>query len=150
MPNGYTYNHCLWLAGEAYSSENLTPDQFEIMLYDDAEDDIGYNDDIGDITTEPEGGNYSRAVLEFPADLEVRAREGDRFVHVQPYEAYFDFEETTGEVDTAGIVWEANLPGDDTAQPHLMVRCELDDRHDLADHTGPYEVQPAWQLHTLF
>lgn len=150
MPNGFSYAHCLWLGAHAYTGDLAKPTTFDVLLYDDSEDNLNFDDDLSAITTEPTDGNYSRATLEFPADLEMKMDETNRYVHIEPIGVTFDFEGTTGEVDYAGIVWETQLPDDDVPQDHLMVRCELDKRRDLAEHKQAYEVTPAWQIHTLF
>lgn len=153
MPNGYTYAHMEWLARRAYH-DAPQPTEFEILLYNDRVDHIELTDDLVDITTEPQDGNYSRVVLEFPGDLTISASKSEGYLDIRPSAAVeFDFENVTGTVDMAGIVWEATISSDDQTYgpfPHLMARCELDERYDLAEMSRQYELDPGWQLHTLF
>lgn len=150
MPNGYTMAHCLWLAHWAYSNSVYRPDQYHVLLYDDEEDQLGPWDDIEDIETEPTDGSYQRAALAFPADTQVAMDSENQYVDIRATTATFNFEGVTGEVDSAGIAWEAQLPYDDEERLHLMVRSELDERHDLAEMRGTYPVDAGWQIHTLF
>lgn len=153
MPNGYTYAHLEWLARRAYA-DAPQPQQFEIMLYDDDTDNVGFDDDLEDIETEPSDGNYSRVALEFPYDLTIKASKSSGYMDVAPSPTVtFDFEGVSGEVDSAGIVWKATLSDDDeTYGPysHLMARCELDERYVLSNLSREYQLEPSWQLHTLF
>lgn len=153
MPNGYTYAHMEWLAGRGYA-DSPQPDEFEVLLYDDEVDQIGFEDDLADITTEPDDGNYQRVTLEFPGDLEVRANRDVGYLHIRPSATVsFDFQNVTGEVDYAGVVWETTLSTDEQEYGpfnHLMARCELDERYTLGHMTHEYELEPGWQLHTMF
>ena len=146
MSNGYTQAHLEWLAKWAYSNTVARPDQYHVILYDDEADDIGFVDDVEDVESEPDG--YDRATLAFPADTHISV--GEQFIDIEATTATFDFEGVSGEVDTAGVIWEAELDGDSEPTEHLMVRTALDDRVELGDVRGEYPVEVRWQLHPFF
>ena len=148
MSNGYTMSHMEWLAYWGYSNSIVRPDQFHVLLYDDEVDELTAQSDIEDITSEPESGNYERATLAFPADTKITVNE--HYVQIDPVTAVFDFAGVTETVSHAGVVWEAELQGDEERRDHLMVRNELDERMDLTRIRGRYEVEVPWQLHPLF
>lgn len=148
MPFGYTAAHCEWLAKYAYSNSVGRPSTFEVLLYDDSVDELGFHDDLTDISSEPDDGNYQRATLSFPGDVMVSM--DDRGSSVVPISATFDFQGVTGEVDSVGIAWQAQLEGEGERHPHLMVREQLAEREDLSDRKGQYVVDPSWRLESRY
>lgn len=144
MSYGPTHSHCEWLTSYAYADEVSRPASFEVLLYDDSVDDLGYHGDLADITTEPSDGSYTRATLNFPADIGVVLH--DLYAAAKPIGATFNFQGVTGEVDSVGVAWEAQLNDDSAATKHLMVRQELTERQILDDIEGTYTVETSWQI----
>lgn len=144
MPYGYTHAHCEWLASYAYADEVGRPSSFEVLLYDDETDELGFTADLADIETEPSDGSYERATLSFPSDIGVVLN--PQWVAAKPLDATFNMQGVTGRVDSVGIAWEAELYEDDAPTTHLMVRQELDEPRHLDEIEGTYPVEAAWQL----
>lgn len=141
MAYGYTAHHAEWLATYAYTTGGSRPSTFEVLLYDDETDDLDGTDDVADIDTEPTG--LAREELTW-ADVAV----GTSGLHarVETVDASFDLTGVDGDVDSVGVVWDAQLDGDSAAVPHLMIRQPMDDRYDLAEYSAETTVAVAWQV----
>lgn len=108
---------------------DLSTATVDVGLYDDSTDTLSDTDDVGNITTEPADGNYSRQT-----DVSVSANNisGDWGV-VTDGKVTFDLQETTPEVDAYFFVvsFESETAGDSSPQDHLVVAGNLSQTYDL-------------------
>lgn len=148
MAYGYTIHHTEWLAAYAYTDGVTRPAAFDVLLYDDAADDVQHDDDIDAIDTEPDDGSYARHAAAVPADISVST--GALAARVDIDGVAIDLTDTTGEVDAWGIVWETQLADDGAATDHLMARGPLREREDLADYTGETSLAVGFEAHNMF
>lgn len=115
-----------WLVKNNADSASL-----DVGLYDDSTDSISDTEDIGDITTEPSDGNYSRqtGIAMSASDLS-----GDWGFDNDSTISY-DVTNTTGTVDSYFIVanFQASDTGDGSANDHLIVTGSLSQSYDLSN-----------------
>lgn len=117
--------------GEEWSLKtNLDGASVSILLYDDSTDNIGDTDDLSAITTEPSDGNYSRQ----SATLTFAVKDSDGAA-VTSAQVSFDVTDTTGDVDSYGIVanFQSSTAGDSSAQDHLVATGALSQTYSLSN-----------------
>lgn len=116
--------------GEEYTLETaLSGVSLTVGLYDDSTDAISDTNDIADITTEPNDGNYVRQTI----TIELADVSGN-WTARNSAAITFDVTNTTGSVDSYFIV--ANFTADDTgdagATDHLIATGSLSQIRDLS------------------
>jgi len=113
----------------------------EILLYDDSTDSLDDTSDIGDVTTEPTDGNYTRQTVNLDsADVTLTQTSGDIRATVQ---VTFDVTSTTGQIDAAGAVldFQSTVVNSEGGQnPHLIYTGDIGDT-DLANYESDYTVE---------
>jgi hypothetical protein len=128
-----------WAQKNAFRQDLITRDTtVEVLLYDDSTDALTDASDIGDITTEPTDGNYTRQTVTLDStDVSLSVSGGDLRAEAQ---VTFDVTDTTGTVDaTATVVdLQSDVVNAEGAQnPHLLYSATLDiGSIDLTDFTG--------------
>lgn len=122
------------LGEELTMTQGLDALTVTVGVYDDSTDQLSDTSDLGDITTEPTNGNYSRASVTFSAaDLS-----GNWGVD-NDTSFSFDFTDVTDpangqDVDTAFIVYsfQAADTGDSSTQDHLIANPALSQTRNTA------------------
>lgn len=179
MAHGFTRWGHEWLVKYAFTDEVERPATMEVLLYNDAEDDIQNDDDIEDITTEPA---ITRDTVGFGDDLYTNLAAHLTQWRVDEH-AEFDASGVDDDVDSWALVWEATLAKDihaawgegsddweddyvwDGPQPweedqefdedavapvdHLMIRGPLEDPEDLSEWQT-FTVGVRSEVHGLF
>lgn len=100
-----------------------------VGLYNDSTDSISDPDDIGDITTEPSDGNYTRQT---GVSVSANNISGDWGIN-NDNKVTFDLQNTTPEVDSYFFVvsFESDTAGDSSPQDHLVFSGSLSQTYDL-------------------
>lgn len=111
-----------WAQKNSFRQDQITRDTtVEVLLYDDTADSLADSDDIGDITTEPTTGNYSRQTLTLDSsDFSLTVQGGDLQVQGTPS---FDVTGTTESVDAwaAVVDFQSDVVNAEGSQnPHLI------------------------------
>jgi len=90
----------------------------ELGLYNDSADSLADSADVGDISTEPTDGNYTRQTVTI-TDAEVQKINGNWGWQVT---VTFDVTDTTGDIDAGFCVtpFETEETGDTSATDHLI------------------------------
>jgi len=113
-----------WLVTSDLSSATVA-----VGLYNDSADSITDTDDIDNITTEPNDGNYTRQT-----DVSVSANNisGDWGIN-NDNKVTFDLQNTTPEVDSYFFVatFNSETAGDSSPQDHLVFSGSLSQTYDL-------------------
>lgn len=109
----------------------------EALLYDDSTDSLSDSSDIGDVTTEPSDGNYTRQTLNLDgSDLSLSQSGGDLRVTGT---VTFDVTNTTGSIDAWGIVlsFQSDIVNSEGSQnPHLISTATLGSTRDLTNYSS--------------
>ena len=99
----------------------------EVLLYDDSEDNLDDTSDVGDITTEPTDGNYTRQTFELDSeDVELSVVDDQLRAETT---VTFDVTDTTGTVDASQTIveFESDIVAEDTEpNPHFLYSSLLD------------------------
>lgn len=107
----------------------------DVLLYNDASDALDDTSDVGDITTEPNDGNYTRQTLSLDSsDLRVKVVGGE--VRVAG-DVTFDVANTTGTVDAwaAVVEFKSDIVDSETSQnPHLLASSPMAKSLDLGNY----------------
>jgi len=109
------------------------PASVSIGLYNDATDALSDTSDIGDITTEPTGGSFSRQSASFDsADFTVQDNANGNFEAVIADQT-FDTSDSSQDVDAYFVVvnFQSSDTGDTSANDHLYFTGPLDQTYDL-------------------
>jgi hypothetical protein len=118
--------------GEEWMIKNdLDSVTVDVGLYNDSTDSIADADDIGDITTEPNDGNYSRQTGVAVSASDISSDWGvDNDSNIT-----FDVTDTTGTVDSYFFVYsfQADDTGDGSPQDHLVLTGSLSQSYDLSN-----------------
>lgn len=126
-----------WVQKTTYRQDLLTRDTtVEILLYDDSTDALDDASDVGDITTEPTDGNYTRETLTLDSsDVSFSVVDGDLRAEAM---LSFDVTDTTGTVDAWGAVVDFQsdvVNAEGAANPHLIsTALFLDGSRDLSNY----------------
>lgn len=117
-----------WAHKFAFRQDLITRDTtVEVLLYDDSTDALTDASDVGDITTEPNDGNYVRQTFTLDSsDVTLSVVNGDLRAEAT---VTFDVEDTTGTVDASGTVadFQSDVVNAETAaNPHLLYTATLD------------------------
>jgi hypothetical protein len=110
---------------------DLDAEAIDVGLYDDSTDQISDGDDLGNITSEPSGGNYSRQSGEALSASDIS---GDWGVD-NDSTISFDVTNTSGTVDSYFFVanFQASDTGDTSASDHLVLTGSLSQSYDLSN-----------------
>ena len=99
----------------------------EVLLYDDSVDNLDDTSDVGDITTEPTDGNYTRQTFELDsADVELSIVNDQLRAETT---VTFDVTDTTGTVDATQTIveFQSDIVNAETeANPHFLYSATLD------------------------
>lgn len=117
--------------GEEYYQDKLSGESFTIGLYNDNSDNLTDSNDVGDITTEPSDGNYSRQTgVAFSSSDDS----GD-WILTNDSQVQFDVTDTTGTVDAYFIVvnFQSDDKSDGAATDHLLATGSLSQSYDLSN-----------------
>ena len=99
----------------------------EVLLYDDSVDNLDDTSDVGDITTEPTDGNYTRQTFELDsADVELSIVNDQLRAETT---VTFDVTDTTGTVDATQTIveFQSDVVNDESeANPHFLYSATLD------------------------
>ena len=117
-----------------FTDEVSKPANLQVGLYSDSSDQLSDEDDIDDIQSEPDDGNYVRQDVPFD-DTGFQAEQpggaGTPWEANTTDDIVFDLEDTTGEVDYYFVVVEYEAEGDTGAQDHLYWTGELSQEYAL-------------------
>lgn len=119
------------LGEEWMVKNNLDAASVDVGLYNDSTDSIGDSDDVGSITTELSGGNYSRQT---GVSLSASDISGNWGVD-NDNQISFDVTNTSGTVDSYFFVanFQADDTGDGSAQDHLVLTGSLSQSYDISN-----------------
>jgi len=126
-----------WSQKTNFRQDLLTRDTtLDVLLFDDSVDGLTDSSDIGDITTEPTDGNYTRQTVTLDsADVSFSVVDGDLRAEAV---LTFDVENTTGTVDSWGSVIEFQsdvVNSEASANPHLLATANFrDGSRDLSNY----------------
>ena len=99
----------------------------EVLLYDDSVDNLDDTSDVGDITTEPTDGNYTRQTFELDsADVELSIVNDQLRAETT---VTFDVTDTTGTVDATQTIveFQSDIVNAETeANPHFLYSATID------------------------
>lgn len=109
-------------------------DSWNLGLYNDATDTITSTDDIGAITTEPSGGNYSTKTIALSTDSTVVVGLDSTIDIADQTWSSLTFSSTTN-VDAFYLSCSVQLEGEGSATEHLMAVGLLDTTYDLSGYT---------------
>jgi len=116
-----------WEHKLAFRQDLITRDTtIEVLLYNDSTDALTDSSDVGDITTEPTDGNYTRQTFTLDsADVTLAVEGGDLRAEAT---VTFDVTGTTGTVDASACVvsFQSDVVNSETAQnPHHIYSASL-------------------------
>lgn len=128
VSTGYSNVGEEWAHKLAFRQDQITRDTtLEVLLYDDSTDSLDDTSDIGDVTTEPNDGNYARQTVTLDsADVSLSVSSGDLRAE---YTVTFDVTNTTGTVDASGVVtdFQSDVVNSESSQnSHLITTSTLD------------------------
>lgn len=117
-----------WSQKLTYRTDLITRDTtVEVLLYDDDTDSLADSADIGDITTELSGGNYTRQTFDLDSsDASLSVVNGDVRVETT---VDFDLDSTTGQFTAYGLVvdLQSDVVNTESSQnSHLITTADLD------------------------
>lgn len=101
-----------------------------VTLYNDTTDTLDDNSDVGDITSEPGGSNYSRQ----SATLTTKKSGGD-YQGENSSQISFDTSDSTGDVDSYAVLFSftADETGDGSDTLHLIANGALSETRTIDD-----------------
>ena len=110
-----------------FTEEVTKPASVTVGLYDDSTDALSEAGDVGDITTEPSDGNYSRLTYSFgTTDFSSATDSNNDWQSVFATKTY-DLTNTTGMVDGFFVVINYQAEGESAANNHLLTTDALRD-----------------------
>lgn len=124
---GYTNVGEEWAQKLTFRTDTITRDtSLEVLLYNDSTDALSDTSDIGDVTTEPADGNYTRQTVTLDgADVTLEISSGDLRATAT---VTFDVTNTTGTIDAWGVVndFQSDIVNAETgANSHLVATATL-------------------------
>ncbi len=128
-----------WEHKFAFRQDTITRDTgLDVLIYDDSTDALSDSSDVGDITTEPTDGNYTRQTLTLDSsDVSLSVVSGNLRVEGT---VTFDVDGTTGTADAWGCVndFTSDVVNSETgANPHLVSTATFDEgSQDLSNFTS--------------
>ena len=128
-----------WAHKFAFRQDTITRDDtIEVLLYDDSVDELDDTSDVGDITTEPDDGNYTRQTFTLDGeDVTLSVVDGQLRAEAT---VTFDVTDTTGTVDATQTVvdFQSDIVNSETeANPHFLYSATLDiGSQDLSNFTS--------------
>ena len=143
VSSGYSNVGEEWKQKTLYRQDQITRDTtLEVLLYDDSTDSLSDSSDIGDVTTELSGGNYSRQTVTLDGtDVSLSQVSGE--IQAE-YVVTFDMTSVSGDFDSAGVVvdFQSDVVNAEGSQnPHLIYTSTISNNTlDAANFTGNFEV----------
>ena len=128
VSTGYHETGAEWAHKFAFRQDTITRDDtIEVLLYDDSTDELTDSSDVGDITTEPDDGDYARQTftLDDP-DVDLSFVDGQLRAEAT---VVFNVTDTTGEVDATQTIvdFQSDIVNSETeANPHFLYSATLD------------------------
>ena len=128
VSSGYHETGAEWAHKFAFRQDTITRDDtIEVLLYDDSVDELDDTSDVGDITTEPDDGDYARQTftLDDP-DVDLSFVDGQLRAEAT---VVFNVSGTTGEVDATQTVVDFQsdvVNAEEEANPHFLYSATLD------------------------
>ena len=128
VSSGYHETGAEWAHKFAFRQDTITRDDtLEVLLYDDSVDELDDTSDVGDITTEPDDGDYARQTftLDDP-DVDLSFVDGQLRAEAT---VVFNVSGTTGEVDATQTIvdFQSDVVNDESeANPHFLYSATLD------------------------
>lgn len=124
----------------AFTDEIQQATSFTFGYYDDLSDDIQPGDDLGSITTEPNGSAYARQTV--PASDMISAFSTGRWQGTVP-PTDFDVSDSTNTIRSvfAGTQFESSRAGDTSPTDHLIMTGALGDEVDLSNYSNIYTLE---------
>lgn len=117
-----------WFAKAALRADLLTrPANIDILLYRDSADTLTDENDVGDIDTEPNTGDYQRESVSLDSGSLSLSQNAQGNVEVS-FEVLIDVRNTTGTVDSWGAVvsFQSDIVNaESSANPHLLTTASL-------------------------
>jgi len=136
---GYTDVGEEWAQKNAWRQDLVTRDTtVEVLVFDDSTDATSDTSDVGDITTEPSDGNYTRQTVDLDSsDVTLSIDDGNLRATAT---VTFDMDGTTGSADAWGAVvdFQSDVVNSEGAQnPHLISTATFDKgSQDLSNFTS--------------
>lgn len=119
-----------FLAKYVFEESVDKPSSVDVGLYHESDDNLSETDDIDDITTEPNGSNYSRQSVDFGStDWSTEFSDGDWDAFFD--EITFDLSDSDNTVDSYFVVINFEADGDDSANDHLFFSSDLSQEYEL-------------------
>jgi len=121
-----------FLLDEHFEESATKPASLTIGLYNDATDGLAEANDIGDITTEPQGGSYARQTVTYGSDFNNSDLNGNWQSIIA--DKVFDTSDSSQDVDSFFVVvtFQSDDKGDGSANDHLFFTGSLDQTYDLS------------------
>ena len=128
VSTGYHKTGAEWAHKFAFRQDTITRDDtIEVLLYDDSVDELDDTSDVGDITTEPDDGDYARQTFTLDGeDVDLSLVDGQLRAEAT---VVFDVTDTTGEVDATQTIvdFQSDIVNDESeANPHFLYSATLD------------------------
>lgn len=115
----------LFNTGEEYIVDELDGKTFDVGLYNDAVDQLADSDDVGQITTEPAGSDYTRETAQITTEKNANGN-----WTIQVADVSFDTSDSGGNVDSGFVVvdFDSDDAGDaGTVNTHLLFSFPIED-----------------------
>lgn len=105
-----------------------------VGLYNDSTDALSESSDVGDITTEPTGSNYSRQTINLN-DTDVTNSDSGGDWQSEFAQVTYDTSDSTQSVDSYFVVinYQADDTSDSASNDHLFFTGSLDGTYDLSN-----------------
>ena len=128
VSTGYHKTGAEWAHKFSFRQDTITRDDtIEVLLYDDSVDELDDTSDVGDITTEPDDGDYARQTFTLDGeDVDLSLVDGQLRAEAT---VVFDVTDTTGEVDATQTIvdFQSDIVNDESeANPHFLYSATLD------------------------
>ena len=128
VSSGYHETGAEWAHKFAFRQDTITRDDtIEVLLYDDSVDELDDTSDVGDITTEPDDGDYERQTFTLDDDdVDLSFVDGQLRAEAT---VVFNVSGTTGEVDATQTFVDFQsdvVNAEEVANPHFLYSATLD------------------------
>ena len=128
VSSGYHETGAEWAHKFAFRQDTITRDDtIEVLLYDDSVDELDDTSDVGDITTEPDDGDYERQTFTLDDDdVDLSFVDGQLRAEAT---VVFNVSGTTGEVDATQTIVDFQsdvVNAEEEANPHFLYSATLD------------------------
>lgn len=121
-----------------WTGEISRPSSVSVGLFNDMVDNLSDSDDIGDITTEPQGASYSRVSLNFGTSDMSTVDSGTDW-SVEFANRAFGTSDSSRIVDSyfVAMSFQSEDKGDSSANLHLLFTAPLDSDYNLSNYSSP-------------